>query len=151
MRHERQAAILKLIKEKDIETQFELSDELRNLRFDVTQATVSRDIKDLRLVKVQGANGKYKYSQPTQSTDENIYDKLDIIFKNSLVSIDYALNNVVLKTLPGMAQAAAAAIDATMWNDVLGTIAGDDTVLIVVKSEEAARRFVYDIRNMLDK
>lgn len=151
MRIERQNAILKLINERSIETQYELTEALRDLGYEVTQATVSRDIKELRLVKRQTENGKSVYTKNSdQQGLSDIDSRFNLIFCKCVISIEYAVNNIVIKTLPGMAQAAGAVIDAMDFNEVVGSIAGDDTVMMVVRSEETARRLVYRLRAMTD-
>lgn len=150
MRIKRQNAILQLIGEGDIETQQELTDALRAIGYDVTQATVSRDIKELRLVKRLNESGRYVYAQSGINSDSDMNERFNIIFEKSVVSIEYAVNNIVVKTLSGMAQAAAAALDAMDLPEVVGTIAGDDTIIMVVRSEESARRLVYKLRSMTE-
>ncbi len=150
MRIKRQNAILRLITEKNIETQQELTDELCQMGFDVTQATVSRDIKELRIVKRLNESGRYVYAQSGINSDADMNDRFLVIFEKSVVSIEYAVNNIVIKTLSGMAQAAGAAIDAMDFPEVVGTIAGDDTIIMVVRSEESARKLVYKLRNMTE-
>ncbi len=150
MRIKRQNAILKLIGEGDIETQQELTDALCKIGFDVTQATVSRDIKELRIVKRLNENGRYVYAQSGINSDADMNERFNIIFEKSVVSIEYAVNNIVVKTLSGMAQAAGAALDAMDLPEVVGTIAGDDTIIMVVRSEESARRLVYKLRSMTE-
>ncbi len=151
MRIKRQNAILKLIGEGSIETQQELTDALRNIGYDVTQATVSRDIKELRIVKRLNESGRYVYAQSGINSDADMNERFNIIFEKSVVSIEYAVNNIVIKTLSGMAQAAAAALDAMELPEVVGTIAGDDTIIMVVRSEESARRLVYKLRSMTEE
>ncbi|WDV47930.1 arginine repressor [Clostridiaceae bacterium M8S5] len=131
----RQGKILELIKKYDIETQEDLAEHLKNIGINVTQATVSRDIKELRLVKVLTKNGKYKYSV-TKSNHEGTTDRLINIFKNSIISIEPAGNLIVIKTLPGAAQISASAIDVLNLTEIVGTIAGDDCVFIAVKDIE---------------
>lgn len=150
MRIKRQNAILRLITEKSIETQQELTQELCEMGFDVTQATVSRDIKELRIVKRLNEMGRYVYAQSGINSDNDMNDRFLVIFEKSVVSIEYAVNNIVIKTLSGMAQAAGAALDAMDFPEVVGTIAGDDTIIMVVRSEESARRLVYKLRNMTE-
>lgn len=151
MRIERQNAILQLINDNNIETQYELAEALRDMGYDVTQATVSRDIKELRLIKKQTEGGKSVYAKSSESSPlSDIDSRFNIIFCKCVVSIEYAVNNIVVKTLPGMAQAAGAAIDAMDFPEVVGSIAGDDTVMMVVRSEESARRLVYKLRAMTD-
>ena len=150
MRIQRQNAILKLIGENNIETQQELTDALCRIGYDVTQATVSRDIKELRIVKRLNESGRYVYAQSGINSDSDMNERFTIIFEKSVVSIEYAVNNIVVKTLSGMAQAAAAALDAMDLPEVVGTIAGDDTIIMVVRSEESARRLVYKLRSMTE-
>lgn len=151
MRIKRQNAILKLIGENNIETQQELTEALCKIGYDVTQATVSRDIKELRIVKRLNESGRYVYAQSGINSDSDMNERFNIIFEKSVVSIEYAVNNIVVKTLSGMAQAAAAALDAMELPEVVGTIAGDDTIIMVVRSEESARRLVYKLRSMTEE
>ena len=131
-KYTRQSKILELITRKEIETQEELADSLKAMGIDVTQATISRDIKELRLVKVMAKSGKYRYATISQS-QEGITDRLNKIFENSVVSIDNALNIVVIRTIPGAAQICASAIDYMGIDDIVGTLAGDDTVFIAIR------------------
>lgn len=150
MRIERQNAILQLITDHEIETQYDLTEALRKMGYDVTQATISRDIKELRLVKRQTDSGKSIYTKNTDSTYGDIESRFNLIFCKCVLSIEYAVNNIVIKTLPGMGSAAGAAVDAMDLPEVVGTIAGDDTVIMVVRSEESARKLVYKLRAMTD-
>lgn len=134
-KYTRQTKILELISKKEIETQEELADGLKAMGIDVTQATISRDIKELRLVKVMSKNGKYKYATIGQS-QEGITDRLNKIFENSVVSIDNAMNIIVLKTIPGAAQICASAIDFMGVDEMVGTLAGDDTVFVAIRTME---------------
>ncbi|NLA84469.1 MAG: arginine repressor [Clostridiales bacterium] len=144
MKYNRQAMILKIIEEKDIETQEELVKELRNRGMDVTQATVSRDIKELRLVKVMSKTGGSKYAT-IERQDSDISERLFRVFSESVISIEHAKNLSVIKTIVAGAQGAASAIDAMNWPEVIGCIAGDDTILVVVRDdsliEDVLRRF----------
>ena len=115
---------------------------------DVTQATISRDIKELRLIKVLTPDGKYRYSAMNSDTG-NMNDRLLIIIKEAYVSCDYANNILVIKTLPGMAQAVAATLDALGWSDIVGTIAGDDTVMVVCRAEKIAEDLMDKITRMV--
>lgn len=148
MRNKRHEAILALIKELNIETQQDLTIALASVGFDVTQATVSRDIKELRLVKKLNGDGKYIYAPHTQSSDEGVSDKMSSILRQSIVSVDYALNTIVIKTLTGMAQGAASVLDAMQFSECLGTIAGDDTIFVTARSEEAAQKLTKKLKNM---
>lgn len=148
MKYTRHAKILEIIDLKEIETQDELSDELGMLGLNVTQATVSRDIKELRLIKVLTKNGRYKYS--TLKDQENVLsDRLAKLFKNSVLSIDYAGNILVMKTLTGAGQAAAAAIDAAQLDDIVGTIAGDDTIFIVVRDVSKIEEIIEHFKKLI--
>lgn len=142
------AKILDIIENNVIETQDDLADKLRELGMDVTQATISRDIKELRLIKVLTPDGKYRYSAMNSDTG-NMNDRLLIIIKEAYVSCDYANNILVIKTLPGMAQAVAATLDALGWSDIVGTIAGDDTVMVVCRAEKIAEDLMDKITRMV--
>lgn len=135
-KYTRQTKILELISKREVETQEELAEGLKAMGIDVTQATISRDIKELRLVKVMSKNGKYKYATIGQS-QEGITDRLYKIFENSVVSIDNAMNIVVIKTIPGAAQICASAIDYMGVDDIVGTLAGDDTVFVAIRTMDA--------------
>lgn len=150
MKYNRHAKILEIIEQYAIETQDELAEKLKQEGMDVTQATISRDIKELRLVKVLTEDGKSKYASITQS-DGDISNKLLRVFTEAFVSGDYANNIVIVKTLPGMAQAAASAIDSLKWHEIVGTIGGDDTVLIVCRAELIAEKLVDRFNRMAAK
>lgn len=149
MKFQRQAKILELIQHNEIETQEELTLRLRDLGYDTTQATVSRDIKDLRLIKVLSPSGKYHYAASVQDTENNFVSRLQNIFRECVTNIDAAQNIVVIKTLPALGSAAAVAIDAMHIPKVVGSISGDDTVFIVMRDNESALEFCEDTRNML--
>ncbi len=148
MRNKRHEAILTLIKENNIETQQDLTVALASVGFDVTQATVSRDIKELRLLKRLNDAGHYVYTPHNSERNEGVSDKMTIILKQSIVSIDYALNTIVIKTLTGMAQGAASVLDAMQFSDCLGTIAGDDTIFVTVRSEDAAQKLCKKLKSI---
>lgn len=131
---QRHIKIRELITEKEIETQDDLVDRLKSLGYNVTQATVSRDIKELHLVKVPSTNGTYKYSLPADQRF-NPLDKLKRLIMDAFVKIDYASHFIVLKTLPGNAHAVGVLIDNLDWEEIMGTICGDDTCLIICKTE----------------
>src|SRR5690625_4633770 len=131
---QRHIKIRELITENEIETQEELVDELKILGYNVTQATVSRDIKELHLVKVLSADQKYTYSLPADQRF-NPSDKLQRLMIDAFVKIDHTSHFIVLKTLPGNAQALVALIDHLEWNEIMGTLCGDDTCLIICRSE----------------
>jgi transcriptional regulator of arginine metabolism len=142
---QRHIKIRELITSQEVETQDELVDLLRNAGFRVTQATVSRDIKELHLIKVPLADGRYKYSLP-QDQKFNPLQKMKRVLVDSFISIDHADNLIVMKTLPGNANAVGALIDNLEWPEVMGTICGDDTILIICRSKEVsgdvAKRFI---------
>ena len=147
MKYNRHSKILELIERNAIETQEELAEKLKALGMDVTQATVSRDIKELRLIKVMNEDGRYRYAALAQS-EGSISNKLLTIFIESFVTCDYANNIVVVKTLSGMAQASAAAVDALKWTEIVGTIAGDDTIMIICRAEKIAEELVNKFNKM---
>ena len=149
MKKRRQAKIIEIISSNEIETQEELQALLTEYGFEVTQATISRDIKELRLVKELSSKGKYYYSTGKRST-ENAHRRAGGIFNESIISINYAINMVVIKCFPGMANAVCAAIDSMEIDDVLGSIAGDDTIFILCANENTAMNFTYNLRKMLN-
>lgn len=148
MKTKRQAKILELIRRNDIETQEELSDRLEQEGFQVTQATVSRDIRELKLTKVALSNGRQKYTAIMEQ-DENLSEKYTRVFKDGFVSMDMAQNILVIKTVSGMAMAVAAALDAIHFGEVVGCIAGDDTIMIAVRSVEDTRILMGKIRELM--
>lgn len=147
MKYNRQAKILEIIEAEVIETQEEIAEKLKVIGMDVTQATISRDIKELRLIKVMASGGRYKYA-PFSKTENVVYNRLMTIFTESYASSDYANNIVVVKTLPGMAQASASAIDSLNWPEIVGSIAGDDTVMIICRAEKIAEELVNKFNKM---
>ena len=150
MKTRRHSKILELIQKHDIETQEELLGLLKNDGFDVTQATVSRDIKELRLIKTLSNDGRYKYSTcKTENTDFST--KFYSLFADSVYSVDYAGNIVALKSMSGMAQAVCASMDAMHWEGVVGTLAGEDTIFILVRNEERAVSLTTEFKNLLVK
>lgn len=146
MKKDRHAKILELIEKYDISTQEELLERLLDCGVEVTQATVSRDIKELRLVKHPSSAGQYKYSLATGADEK--YIKYSAIFTQSVTDSDYAQNICMLKCHPGTAQAACAAIDALEISEVLGTIAGDDTIFILCRTERAAQNTKREIDSL---
>jgi transcriptional regulator of arginine metabolism len=147
MKYARHAKIIELVDHNEIETQEELAHKLISEGFRVTQATVSRDIKELRLIKVLTKSGRYKYAS-IQQQDAGITDRFVKIFRDSLISIDAAGNIIVIKTLPGAAQAAGAALDALDLKEVVGSLAGDDTIFLVVREVEQVQRVISVFRDM---
>ena len=138
MKTKRQTKMLELIKKHDIETQEELSDYLQKEGYQVTQATVSRDIRELKLTKVAMSNGRQKYAALTEA-NEDLSEKYTRVFRDAFVSMDMAQNILVIKTVSGMAMAVAAAIDAMHLHEIVGCIAGDDTVMCVSRDVEQAK------------
>lgn len=145
---QRHIKIRELITDEEIETQDELVALLKANGFKVTQATVSRDIKELHLVKVPSTHGAYKYSLPADQRF-NPLEKLKRMIMDAFVKIDHASHFIVLKTLPGNAQAMGALIDNLSWDEIMGTICGDDTCLIICKTEEDTLEIKERFINML--
>lgn len=147
MKYKRQGQVMKIITEQKIRTHEQLIEELRKAGYDATQATVSRDIKELGLIKTPFPDGNVYYTLPSPAANE-AKDHLDI-FSDMVYSVASALHTVVLKTYPGMAPAAAVALDKLIDAEVLGTLAGDDTVLVITSGEEAALNVAARLRRML--
>ncbi len=146
-RNIRQSKLLELIAKYEIETQDDLSAELKKAGFAVTQATISRDIKELGLVKSL-SNGVYKYAAPADTGGVSV--KVVNMFRESVISIDSAVNMIVIKTLPGGASAAALLVDKLNIDGVMGCIAGDDTVLVIVKSEAVTNEVALRLQKIMD-
>ena len=149
MKTKRQEALLEIIRRERIDTQEELTNALREAGFSVTQATVSRDIKELRLIKTLGEDGKYHYDtvKPAAVSDKEAV-KLHTLFRDAVRSIDYACNIVVVKCLAGTAGAVCTATDSLQLPAVVGTLAGDDTIMIVVRSESDAVKLARTLKDM---
>lgn len=150
MKTKRQAKILELIRRNDIETQEELSDRLEQEGFQVTQATVSRDIRELKLTKVALSNGRQKYTAIMEQ-DENLSEKYTRVFKDGFVSMDMAQNILVIKTVSGMAMAVAAALDAMHLHEIVGCIAGDDTIMCAIRSVEDTIEIMGRLRQLVEE
>lgn len=148
MKTVRQVAILDIIEKQEIETQEELASSLNARGIRVTQATVSRDIKELWLLKVLTPSGKYKYATGDQA-DNNLTDRFIRMLAESLLSVSSANNLIVVKTLSGSANVAAEALDSMHWPEVLGTLAGDNTVLLIIRSNEETITVTSRIREMM--
>ena len=146
MKKNRHEAILSLISHQDIGTQEELMQKLNELGYKVTQATVSRDIKYLKLIKTPAASGQYKYSYVNSET-EDFSGKYYSILSHSVTSVDYAGNMAVVKCYAGMANAACAAMDNLEIENIVGTLAGDDTIFVLCRNEESAAEF----KNYIEK
>ena len=149
MKSKRQAEILRIIEDVDVETQDQLLSELRARGVTSTQATISRDIKELHLIKELTGYGTYKYAVSGRKTSMNIAGRLRTIFKEGVTSFDRAQNIVVLKTMPGLASAACAAIDGMDIPSLVGSLAGDDTAILIMRTNEDAAEFCNEIHAML--
>lgn len=145
-RNARQLKILELIAQKDIETQDELAAELLRENFPVTQATISRDIKELGLVKVSDGK-KQKYAR--EYNDYSISNKILNMFRHAVYSVDYALNIAVIKTISGAANSAGMFVDRMNFGGVMGCVAGDDTLMVITKSEAVAHDLVEELNEIL--
>ena len=150
MKTERHARIIDLINMYEIDTQEELAARLNEAGYGVTQATVSRDIRALKLTKVTGKDGKSHYAVLEEHVPV-LGDKYTRVMREALVSMDAAQNLVVLHTVPGMAMGVAAALDAMKWEELLGCIAGDDTILCAARSEVKAREVLHKLSEMLSE
>ena len=150
MKTKRQNEIIRLITSGEIETQEELASALRSLGYKVTQATVSRDIRELRLIKVPAKGGGFKYAKPERH-EIAVSERLARILADSLVNVDSSGNMIVVKTLSGSANVAAEALDNLGWNEILGTIAGDNTIFIVVRNESDTAEITGRIRRLTDQ
>lgn len=149
MKSKRHLKILEIIKNNHIATQEELAEKLENDGIEVTQATVSRDIKKLGLIKVPTGFGGYRYSQPMEKTQTDINNWVKRMFVDFVVNIDHSENLIVIKTMPGTAQGLASAIDNLGWDDILGTVAGDDTIFLAIRSKEATEIIFQRLRDFL--
>ncbi|MBR4017634.1 MAG: arginine repressor [Oscillospiraceae bacterium] len=150
MKRQRQAKILEIISNKNVETQEQLLAELQEAGFRGTQATISRDIKELRIVKELTSLGTYRYATSSGEVTGTFSTRLNTIFRECVVSFDYAQNLVVVRTLPGLANAAASAIDAMSLSAIVGSLAGDDTVMIVMRDTNAAASFCGEMKSLLN-
>lgn len=150
MKSARHNLILEIIDTMDIETQEELAEELKRRGVRVTQATVSRDIKELRLLKVLSEKGGYKYAT-VERAEKGMNDRFARILAESIVNIESVNNLVVINTLTASANAAGEAIDSMKWNEVLGTIAGDNTLLIIARSNEAVESLLARLNALLNR
>ncbi len=148
MKTKRHNKILELISEKDIATQEDLLIHLRECGFDVTQATVSRDIKELRLVKTMVSDGKYRYTAAASDSNADVSTKY-AVFNQSAKSVDYANNIIVIKCYTGMANAACAVLDAMNHEGVVGTLAGDDTIFVLMRDDKTALSLVENVKKLI--
>ena len=150
MKTRRQAKILELIQRNDVETQEELSAYLVREGFQVTQATVSRDIRELKLTKIAMDNGKQKYAVITDA-DSGMMEKYARVLREGFISMDLAKNIVVIKTVSGMAGAVCAAIDAMKFQEMVGSIAGDDTSICIIRDDEEAVKIMKKLRKIVGR
>lgn len=147
MKGKRQEAILELVKKQEIETQEELAEKLNKAGFAVTQATISRDIRELKLTKIQHG-AKQIYAALTENKYSNSNKYIDIL-KHSFVSVDMAQNILVIKTASGTAMAVATALDSLHWDEIVGSIAGDDTVMCAIRTVEDTKKLVKRLEDIL--
>ncbi len=150
MKSKRQEMILEIVSTRDIETQEQLLEALNEAGFFSTQATISRDIKELRIVKELTKFGTYRYTTATKELTGSFSARLNTIFRECVTGYDHAQNMVVIHTIPGLAAAAASAVDAMAMSVILGTIAGDDTVLIIMRDQNAAAAFCSEMKSLLN-
>lgn len=150
MKVARHAKILEIINTKDIETQEELAEELKSIGMDVTQATVSRDIKELKLIKVMSNSGTYKYAS-ISPVEKFLSDKLVNVFSQTVLSVENIDKFIVVKTISGSASVAAEAIDSLSFEGIAGTIAGDNTIFILVRTLHQANQLVQKIKRMISE
>lgn len=149
MKQKRHRRILNIISEKDVKTQEQLTEELKSAGFLVTQATVSRDIKELGLIKLPLSDGSYKYAVTKEEKQDNREHLA--IFSRSIINIQAAMHTIVIKTHAGMANAVAASLDTFIAHEVVGTIAGDDTILIIAENPESAEEMTVKLRKMFSR
>lgn len=148
MKSQRQAKIMEIISNQNVETQEQLLAALQQEGFRCTQATISRDIKEMRIVKELTSLGTYRYTTSGSEIGGSFSSRLNTIFRECVIGFDYAQNIIVIRTLPGLASAAGSAIDAMNLSTVVGTLAGDDTVMVVMRDNNAAAAFCGEIKNL---
>lgn len=149
MKNIRQSEILSIVQSKDIDTQEQLLEELRARGFTTTQATISRDIKELRLVKELTSSGSYRYTLSERKNPAAFDTRLRNIFKEGVVSVDVAQNIVVVRTMPGLASAACSALDAMDIDGMVGSLAGDDTGILIMRDNSFAQQFSSEVHKLL--
>ena len=149
MKRKRLLKILEIIESYDIDTQDALQQKLEQAGFIVTQATVSRDIKELKLIKTLSIGGEYKYSVPPNLKEKNPLNLLMSLFSESVDAVDYAINTVVIKCHIGMAQAVCAKLDDAGFQNIVGTLAGDDTIFVLLRTESDAEKLTENLRNLI--
>lgn len=149
MKARRQMKIQEIITKEIVRTQEDLADKLHLSGFDVTQATVSRDIKEMGLIKVPSVDDDYRYGVPNEVHPTNLQDRLKRVLRETVVSINDTESIIVIRTIPGNAHALAAVMDNSNWEEVIGTVAGDDTILLVIKPKEAVSGVLERITTLL--
>lgn len=149
MKTQRQAKIMEIVTSQDVQTQEQLLEALHDAGFYSTQATISRDIKELHIVKELTKYGTYRYSTADPEFSGPFSVRMNSIFHESVTGYDYAQNIVVIHTVPGLASAAASAVDAMNFRFILGTVAGDDTVMLVMRDSNAAAAFCSELKGLL--
>ncbi|MBQ1868397.1 MULTISPECIES: arginine repressor [Selenomonas] len=149
MKSVRHAVIKNIIDNQVIETQEDLAEALRERRIQVTQATVSRDIKELMLIKVPTGDGRYRYASPMQNAILFTEERMHRLFADTVTACDYSENIIVVKTLPGGANTVASALDHANWTEVIGTVAGDDNIIMVIKPKEATEKILHRLQSYL--
>lgn len=149
MKSQRQAKILEIISNKNIDTQELLLKELQDAGFRATQATISRDIKEMRIVKELTSLGTYRYTTSAGEVTGTFSSRLNTIFRECVIGFDYAQNIIVIRTLPGLASAAGSAIDSMNLSIIVGSLAGDDTVIVVMRDNNAAAAFCGEIKALI--
>ena len=148
MKSQRQAKIMEIISTRNVETQEQLLEALQKEGFRGTQATISRDIKELRIVKELTSLGTYRYAASVNEMEGSFTGRLNTIFRECVVSFDYAQNIIVIRTLPGLASAAGSALDGMNLSSVVGTLAGDDTVMVVMRDNNSAAALCGEIKSL---
>ncbi|MGI5873102.1 MAG: arginine repressor [Bacillota bacterium] len=146
----RQKMIQKIIEKEEIGTQFDLAERLKQHGYNVTQATVSRDIKEIGLIKIPVEGNFSKYSMPVNISVGNIAERMRRMFIDNAVSIDSAENLIIVKTLPGTAQGLAACLDQCGWQEIIGCIAGDDTILIIIKDKQMMSDIIVRFESLMN-
>ena len=149
MKAKRQAKIMEIISNVNVETQEQLLEKLQEAGFTSTQATISRDIKELRIVKELTSFGTYRYTTGVKEVPSSFSGRLNTIFRECVTDFDYAQNIIVIHTLPGLANAAASALDSMNMSVILGTLAGDDTVMVVMRDTNSAAAFCGEIKSLM--
>ena len=145
----RQRAVLEIISRQVVSTQDQLALELRKRGYQATQATVSRDIKELGLIKVPAGSGNYRYALAGGQQLGEVHARMQRLFRDSVVNIDYSENLILIRTLPGTAHAVASCIDSIRWPEIIGTVAGDDTILAIVKPKKAVPQVMEKFRALI--